>query len=700
MTYPSASRRLVLGLLLLAVVSVQARVPGQSPAPGAAADRLAEARRLLDEADYVRAAGELDQVIAELEASAIPTARVALPVALELRAAVRFTLNDREGAKRDFVALLTENVNYAATSTLSPRVAAFLDEVRQTTLARVRVVATPADAQVVLDGEQLSGIDRIIWVTPGPHRISATRAGHAPASQDIVGSPGLISEVELTLTRISASVTVATIPAGAAVFFRADAGVFEPKGPTTAAVSGVPGDIDVAAPVKGEITIADLKPGKYVAEFRLDCYKSRQFSLTIDELRDYGYAPVTLEPAVGSIDVASSAGTAAVYLDGQRRGVSPLAIRNVCAGPHTVELRSDVGRFVERINIAPGDSKTIAGTARPAFALLFGEPSDAATTEFFADVEGAVSHLRTVTAFVPPRDSLQPLLANGTTKALSELLAQTPRQRLDAVERLCKALEVQGVILVRKVTETPMVTRLDILASGSADPDSVDLSREDLAAGVAYLENSWEVVRFLPGFVAIDVLDGPPLIAEVDSEATAAGLIKGDRLVSVNDQPISNATEVSRIAQESRARGFITVQASDAAGKTKTAKVPLKPRVRTLAMNDRTVPFNILLAGFRAEAATTDPLGFPDAARLNAAISLMHLGNMAAAARELENTHLPTAPGVSMGTVNFLLGLSYKSLGRASDAARTLELAAQDPDSLLTEDGPSVKTLLSSQTLP
>jgi hypothetical protein len=53
---------------------------------------------------------------------------------------------------------------------------------------------------------------------------------------------------------------------------------------------------------------------------------------------------------------------------------------------------------------------------------------------------------------------------------------------------------------------------------------------------------------------------------------------------------------------------------------------------------------------------------------------------------------LPDRPGVGNGTIQYLLGMAADALGQRADAEVALKAAAAT-DSLLTEDGPSVKEL-------
>jgi Flp pilus assembly protein TadD len=71
----------------------------------------------------------------------------------------------------------------------------------------------------------------------------------------------------------------------------------------------------------------------------------------------------------------------------------------------------------------------------------------------------------------------------------------------------------------------------------------------------------------------------------------------------------------------------------------------------------------------------------------------MRLGNWAEARTELAKVQLPAGPGVSNGTVQYLLGLCYEALGQTVEAERAWRAAVTDAESLLTEEGPSIKEL-------
>lgn len=49
---------------------------------------------------------------------------------------------------------------------------------------------------------------------------------------------------------------------------------------------------------------------------------------------------------------------------------------------------------------------------------------------------------------------------------------------------------------------------------------------------------------------------------------------------------------------------------------------------------------------------------------------------------------------MSNGTVQYLLGLCLEALGQVAEATKAWRAAATDTESLLTEDGPTIKELV------
>src|SRR5204862_2595657 len=91
-----------------------------------------------------------------------------------------------------------------------------------------------------------------------------------------------------------------------------------------------------------------------------------------------------------------------VFIDGQPRGVTPFTLPDLCEGDHLVELRSAAGRYVKRVQAHTGDKIAVAGTIRPAFALVSATGQAAGAPDLRLVVERAFDPAQSVTFFAPP----------------------------------------------------------------------------------------------------------------------------------------------------------------------------------------------------------------------------------------------------------------------------------------------------------
>jgi hypothetical protein len=141
-----------------------------------------------------------------------------------------------------------------------------------------------------------------------------------------------------------------------------------------------------------------------------------------------------------------------------------------------------------------------------------------------------------------------------------------------------------------------------------------------------------------------------------------------------------------------KANDELTLELKDRAGTAKRADLKVVMTPRLIGMADQTLLFNRILLDLRARLLTQgDPLE-DSVIRLNLAAALARVENWSDARLELQRVKLPDGPGVANGTAQYLLGLCADKLGNRSEA-ETAWRAAAASDSLLTEDGPSVKEL-------
>ena len=698
-------------------LAVLALVAALFPGPAAAqssAEQLANARRLFDALNYEQAAIALDQVVAGAPAPPIrdPALVTLLATAYDLRARSRFFLGDVEGAKSDFRALLRIDPGHELAQA-SARVKAVFDEIVKTTLGRILLNLTPPDADLQLNGVPFTAVGGAIPVAAGTHTLTARRSGCRPASQEFTVAAGETREVVLALERVSASLQLVTAPPGVEVLVdgtsrgRTEAGALPPTLAEWPAKMGLPPE-GLSKP----LLLDDLPLGAHVVEFKRPCHSPVERRVTIDRFDDFRVDPVKLEPAVAAIRVDTAVTGASVFLDGESRGPAPLLLEDVCEGSHVVEVRASSGRHVERISARTGEKMTVHAVVRPAVALLAvnGLPEGYRGPDLRLGIERALSGSRTVTFFAPPIEKVQQALKGESLSAGwlafdnwrrpigAAASAITDAARLELAGRVARTLEVQGVA---EATLRPGGDRnqylLTVLSSDSAKPDVLEVTLENpgsINAAIMRLDAVPLLYKPSVGLSVADVLDvNGPVVIGLDPGPARSAVAVGDVIVQAGGQPIADAAAFGGALASRKANDKLLVEARDRTGAVKRAELTVSMTPRLLAMSDETWTFNSLVLGLRSRLSSATGQTDEPVLRLHLAVALMRVGNWTEARNELARVKLPPGPGISSGTVQYLLGLCYEALGQPAEAARAWKAAAADPDALLTEDGPAVKDL-------
>ena len=167
-------------------------------------------------------------------------------------------------------------------------------------LGFVRVSVSPFDAQIGINDQRIS-LGTPVPLFPGPHRLTAMRDGYDSLNEEFTVAAGVTRDIQLTLNRVSASVTFSTRPAGAELFLReAAGGPWQSKGLTSKSATEA-SQTDTPSADVGSMTVGHLKAGAYIGEFRRPCHSAKQFSLQIHELRI-----IPSLPSFSSVSLAQS----------------------------------------------------------------------------------------------------------------------------------------------------------------------------------------------------------------------------------------------------------------------------------------------------------------------------------------------------------------------------------------------------------
>ena len=682
----------------VAVVALALACAGASLlAQGQTAD-LTEARRLFDALEYEQAMPFLDRAVLALEPQAArdPAARASLMSVLEMRARTRFGMGNREGAAADFKSLLALEPTFMLAEGVSPRVVAVLDEVKAATIGTLELTLDPGDAQLTVDGVARPSGDGRLAVASGAHTLRVSRIGYQPVDQPFTVLAGQSLPLRVALERVSSVVTLVTTPPGTEVFVN---GVSKGRTSVEAAPQAAAGRLGVAADQVGGLVLTDLTTGAFDVEFRRDCYVAEKRKMSVETMGDLLVDPVAMKPSVGTLALDSEPAGAIVFVDGVQKGTAPSTFTDICAGTHLIEFRGAVGRSIERVALEPDATLTVRGRVRPAFALL-SAAADAASDPRLA-VERAFAGAEDVLLYAPAADAMKAALAADAATpdwfGLTEG-ATPPTDARDRFRRLATALEAQGVAWVQPTAAGGSEVRIALVVPGSADPDPIAVTLdqpESVKQALDRLRTPLTLTRGSLGLSVVDVLDLKGAIVvdvEPGQAAAEAGIGIGDQIVQLDQQPVESALDLDSRLGARQPGEQVAVDLQPRTGPPRTVSVALRRVPVLVTPLDRFLPANVVVAVLRAKlATTTDPALLP-IIRLNLASALLRAGDAGDARALLQETTLPDGPGVSNGTVQYLLGEAALASGDQPAAKQAWE-AAGAAGGRLNEDGPSIKAL-------
>ena len=670
-----------------------------------------QARAAFDQLDYENTIKALDSAIGAIEARPTPEVRRLLPSAYEMRARALFGLGKEPEAKNDFLALLKVEPGYVLSGQVSPRIVAVFEELVKANVTELRLSIQPPDAEVLLDGARVPA-NGTLPIAVGDHTLAVSRLGFRSITQPFTAAAGAATVVDaLTLERTATVFKFVTAPAGVEVVIdNISHGETKPGPPPAeyaekAARAGV-----TAAELSAVLTVMELPIGSHRIQFKKKCFVMAERQQTVDTLNDYVLDPVKLEPAVASVSVSSNQPGTLVLIDGLQRGVAPLTIPDVCEGPHVVELKSQSGRYFQRVDARTGAKINVEGTLRPAFALVSASGPAALNTDLRLTVEKQFASAQSVTLFAPAADETAKALA--AEKLPADWLAFDSNKRplgtaaeVNAVMRgelsakLSRHFDSQGIA---SVTVPSAATRnrlvVTLLAAGSADPDVIDLDLDSVDAtpqAVGRIDRGLTFFRPSLGLTAVDVADmeGPVIVAvDPNGPAAKAGIQPGDVLLKANSQPVPDAAALISLLAGRKADEDLTLDLKDRTGAAKKADTKIYMTPRLIGLNDQSLMVNKILVDLRNRLQTQGDPVLDSVIRLNMAVALARVGAWSEARLELQRVKLNDGAGVAAGTVQYLLGLAAERMGNIAEAEAAWKIAAASA-ALETEDGLPVKDL-------
>lgn len=701
-------RRLISALFLLGALAGTAPAFGQGDLAEVQA-QVAEARRRFDALDYEQAVPALDRAIAVLASRRTEDTLRLLADAFEMRARSRFGLGDQNGAREDFISLLRVDPGHSLSGQISPRVVAIFDEAKKNTVTSARLIITPDNADVMVDGVKVAP-NATIQVLVGDHTLTARRVGYRDGTATFTAAPGALTEASLTLPRESAVIAIVTTPADVDVLVD---GIVRGKtlaGPPSAdyvdraARAGVP-----MAQLSAVMTLTDIGVGAHRIEFRKGCFISAERRMDIVRLEDIVVDPIKLLPAVATVIARSSQPGAKVFVDAQDKGTAPVT-SELCEGDHVVEMRAPTGRFTRRVEARAGQRIEVNGELKPAFALVSAGAQGALGADLRVVVERALEPLKSILVFAPPADRVDQALRasqlpndwlafDANRRPLGSSNDISAPMRRDLSTKLSQAFDAQGVasVAVPSAANRNRVV-VSLLSAGATIPDVLELTLdrpESIADAIALLDRPLTFTRPSIGFSTVDVADvaGAAVVAvEANSAAAKANVAVGDIVTKVGTVAVTDSANLAAALIGKTANDTLSLELKDRMGAAKKADVKISMTPRLIGMNDQTLMANRVLLDLRSKLLSPSNPAEEGIMRLNAAAALARLQAWNEAKAELQKVSLPEGPGVGNGTVQYLLGLCAESLGDRAGAELAWRTAASS-QSLLADDGPPVKAL-------
>jgi hypothetical protein len=510
----------------------------------------------------------------------------------------------------------------------------------------------------------------------------------------------------LTLERVSTVLTVVSSPPDVEVFVNGVSRGKTGSGPVPASLAGVPAQLGVPASLVSQpLVIGDIPAGTLQVELRRPCYATENRQLPVEGMSDLMLDPVKLAPAMGALEVDSEPAGATVWIDGEQKGLAPITMESACAGTHTVEFRGASGRAVERVVLEAGGKVSVKGRVRPAFALMSAPVTGSAPDPRLA-VERAFASSTNVVLYAPPSDAMKAAVDKEPVNDewFGLVLGQDPSgsaaERRSRTDNLTTAFASQGIAWVKPTRPGSTEMQIALAVPGALQPDVLTVvldQSESVQTAISRLDTPLVLSKPSLGLAVVDVLDVKGVViveTEAGQPGAQAGLKAGEIIESVDGTSVTHAADLdARLASHQPGEKVtLTVHAAGANGASRQVPVTLTRAAALLAGTDRFMPSNAVVAVLRSRLAGATEPEDQAVVQLNLGAALLRAGDAQGARSALEKASLPPGPGVSKGTVEYLLAEAAEAAGDRGAAALAYQAAAQ-AEGRLSADGPLVKSL-------
>jgi hypothetical protein len=575
--------------------------------------------------------------------------------ALILRSQAHVSYGDLDAAEKDYRELLALRPAYAPEASLtSPKAMSRFTKVRDKMVGTIRLTLDPPNATILVDGrEVLVSADGKLLALAGERTLRLERPGFDPEERTVEVPAGKSVELDIQLVPNARSVVIRTRPEGVTVTVDG-----LEVGETVVTDEG-----DARAGGLGVLMVENLSLGEHTFVLSKSCYRSVVYQdiVTVD-LTDYSpkvYKPMVLEPARTQLMVRGAPDGAAIVVDGKGVGVAPVERIEACPGERTLEVATG-GRTVWRsVETFPLDEAlTVEIHARPNVIVLGAD-------EWPAGLGGLASKVNTLDIRSEGADA-------WLTDAEAWERVDLPRDADLAVAVLPPAEDGSSDQWLLYSPHLETVQRLD----------GVELELRPPA---------WSIT--VAGLHLVDSnVGGTALVTVVrpGSPAAAAGVLVGERVVSVSGQPVAGASEAREWIAARPVATPMVLELESGSGERRAVEVSAVSSPRLLPPEWRS---GMMATWVAAWAAADGTAGTPEerpTALANLALLMSEAGRHAAAVETWRRVRWGDRAGVGSGTAAYYAGRALEALGREKDAGKAFLDASRSSATAFDDQGPSV----------
>ena len=600
------------------------------------------------------------------------------------------------GKTAEVMRLLKDNLTRKPTYTLpagsSPKLRRMLEEIRGKAVGIVSIASNAEGASVFMGGKEIGRVPLDAALPAGMAHLDLKAKGFADGQQDISVVAGGRQNVTIKLLPTGRSVVVFTKQPDIEVFVDGElAGKTKllPLAPNVAAELVKQG-ADPATTASAEL--AGLPPGQRIIGFYKPCFMTQPLKVPVEldpenNRKLYLFSPVEMLPAKGSLHLDSQPSGAAIFINGENKGVTPFADNAICAGDLDIRIElAGRGRWLGKITLANDGEINKLVPLRPTLRYLGiyqdGEVSAAAAQDEFK-LRQALRALKSYNTVIPSADELKNKYAPAAG-LLGRAAPGTPPDPLLA--EAAGDAELLGVYVPATAATvgglklySPLAKNIDFIA-GDSSSLAAGLDRDELTPGVWLGAGLAEA----SGFEGLAV--GTPTLIALDL------LQAGDRVTKIAGQSVNSVAD-ARKALGGHGAGEVILVERVRGGIAGPVNLRLLLLYRHLPPDAAGLPAGKMALELGAAAGDSDPVT-AGVARLNLAMLQWSAGKGAEASDLLAAVNLPVRHGIGAGTVSYLRGMLARKRGEMEAARKFLAAAAADEGATwLSDDGAAIAPL-------